>query len=365
MNINLPIIIKSNKFKSFKIENSLNYKRDFIDWYLLINTDFSIENKSESFINRYFKTFKKKTEVIGLPDLVIKDQKDFEKIIVAKHGRFREDFILLLENELKVDYWDEFFRIVSYENFPISQINYTEVLAHCIKSGNLIEEKREEIKNIVNKLLLLTKEGKIKYSSDILEFVGNLIFHKDSYDNKWIVQSLDTLILYSEKNDTKMFNFQLDKITKVLHYLDFKDVKISKDFKNIIKGNLSIKRTPEVCYPFYFELNVQKYSQQNKGVYQILLTNSIVVLNLLKNYLEEDSDVITYDLKSEKSIIKISALTENLKVNQRLDYFIDLLLEKSKENFVLDRAIFEKDMINLFLKEDMKTNVKTEKVKKV
>ncbi len=365
MNIVFPIIIKNNSFKNFKIENNFNYKKDFIDWYSSINTDFLIEQKNESSLNKYFKNYKKNIEIINLPDITIKDIKSFENLIITKHGRFREEFIDLLKSQFQINYWDELFKIISKNDFPIHQINYTEILGYCVKNGYLIIEKKEEIVSIINNLLRLVKENKIKYTSDILEFVGNLIFFKGDYENSWIIESLDNLIINSEKNDTKMFTFQLDKISKHLHNLDFENVKISKEFKHILKGNLSIKRTPEVCYPFYFEVNTQKYTQQNNIVFQIFLSNTILVMTLLKNYLEQDSDVIVHELKIEKSIVKLSAITENLRINQRLDYFINLLLEKSKENCVIDKSSFEKDMINYFLKEDMKTNIKNEKLKKI
>ncbi len=333
--------------------------QDFLTWYASINNNFELDlnpfSRSEQ-LKKYFIVNKKVVTLKSFPKFEIKTEEELKSFLFKKHGVYTNPLIKILKDYFNINYWDKILDYCISFGSSVESSQYSSLLSYSVNNLDFVDDNIVNLKKLIDNIINKVEEKKLKYYSDILEFLSFTITEKDKFENDWIIKSINILVKDSFDNPTKQFKFILDKTIRQFPDLDFENKKISKEFKKILLGNLPIKRTPDICYPYYFEINIQKFTQKQKVVPQIALNNAIVVLGLINEYLKEEYGVISHNVKVEKHIVALSVIHDDENLSKKLDYLIDIMIKKIEENEVVEQKEFEKYVLYLNLNDNLSSS---------
>ncbi len=320
--------------------------KDFLVWSKNIIKILS-KNKIENIVFKFDKIDK-------FEGIEISSEKDLYPIFHINNSVFLDSLIFVL-SKFGFDYWNTKIDFL-IEQKNIENIQYSNVLVYAYNNINFIEIQNKKLKILLEKLVDKISDGKISYYSDVLQVLILLSNKKDLFGNEWIIKSIDSLIFKSKENMSKQFSFILEKMSYMFKELDFSDIKISKEFKRIIRGDMAIFKNSNL-QPFYCEVDVHKYWQEEKLVEQIVINNITIGLNLIADNFQRDLDILDiYIKKPNKTSLALVVLSDNKKTIEKIDELVNRILKMCKESDVLVREKFEKDILFLMLNDDLKTN---------
>ena len=341
-------IFNENIFNKVLTYSKINKyeEKDFLIWLNKV-TKLMSRNK---IINLKFKNGK----LEQFSGVEIKKEEDLNFIFYLSNSKFLDALIKVLNN-FEFNYWKQKLLFLINQK-DIEDLSYSNILVHASNNDNFVIEENENFKILIENLIHKIKEDKINYYSDVFQVLILLIKFKEVFGNNWLVKSIDELMVKSKKKETKQFSFILDKMSHMFNNLDFSSIQISKHFKKILKGNMAIIKNNELK-PIYCEINLYKFYQEEKLVEQIVINNITTGFNLIVENFQRDPDVFEIRLKNpNKTSIALIALSDTQKTIEKIDSLINEILKMCKENEVLIREKFEKQILFLMLNDDLKTN---------
>ncbi len=323
-----------------------NEERDFLNWSQQL-----IRKASKNKIEKLNFKFGKIEKFESVP---IEHKNDLSFIFYIPNSKFLDAFIVILK-QFNFDYWDEKLGFL-IDKKDIENIQYSNILVHAYNNIEFIDNNNQKLKVFLDNLIEKIEAGKIDYYSEVLQVLILLTNRKNDFGNGWLIKSIDKLIVKSQNNMSKQFAFILDKMSYMLKELDFTDIKISKQFKKIIRKDMIIYKNKNL-YPFYFEVDVQKYWQEEKLVEQIVLNNISIGFNLIVDNFQRDVDMLdVYIKKPTKTSLALVSLSDNQQTIEKIEGLVDRIFKMCKESDVLIKEKFEKDILFLMLNDDLKTN---------
>lgn len=356
-NKNLAFIVKELGAEFNKIE--------FLNWYRQVNPNFQFEHGliSSGGVNKYFSGNKEHIKLYEFPELEIKNENDLKIFVSHPHGSYREPIIKLLKNEFGLDYWQTTLNFAC-EDEKVGYSVYHGILSHSMNDWNFTETNIEKIKNFLDKFIDSANRSKSKRFSEILQYMSFCITNKESFGNAWLVESLNQIFKNPDDGSSKIFNFQVDKISRQFMDLDFKGLRLNSELRKAIKGKLPLTTNSSNTMPFFWEIDIPRYGMANKTVQNLLQTNCITGMDAIDKFLKDETDVLSHFVKREKSKISLSVIHENPKLEEKLHILLDTILNKSKMNLIVEKSDFEKAIVFISLSESMETkNTKVKTVK--
>lgn len=331
-------------------------KIDFLLWYESNNSKFKYDNnhmKRVEQLNKYFEGRDENIVVRNLPNLEVNDEEKFKKLLTYHHGFFRDALSNVLEKHFNINYWDELLNIASNKENKVGYATYYSLFSHCINDVDFNNRSIEPIKKMTDNLIDSVNKSKNKQFTEILQFMSHTIDCKDLYENDWIVRNLNEIFKESNNGSSKQFNFYVDKISKKFEDLDFSKIRVNQELKKVLKGKVPLKKTPIQCIPYFWEIDLPRYTVTQKVVQQLLQTNCITGLDLINKFLQQEDDVLSSFVKREKNIMSLTVLHENEHLNEKLDILLDTILNKTKLNLMLDKDDFENAILYVDLNKAM------------
>ncbi len=337
---------------------------DFLFWVSAINPNFSYANDG-SIHNDNKKFFhKKKNEwvVTGIPTLEIKNELEFKKIISYPHGLEREPLVQILQEYFQIDYWQEALEVCcADESGKYNTLNF-QVLAHSTKNLDFTDKNIDKLKLLSEKMITSAKKSQQKRFSEVLQYLSFCIANKNLFDNDWIVGNLNSIFSEEDDGTSKQLNFIVDKISRQFIDLDFSKFKLNTGFKKLLKGKVPLKISKD-CNPYFWQMDISRYAIANKVVENLLQTNCISGLEVLDRFLKNQVDVLSHFIKRDKTMITLSVLHEDNKLNEKIDFVLNEVINITSLNRVIDPRELEKSLLYLDLNEKMA--VKKDKEKRI
>ena len=323
-----------------------NEERDFLLWAKGIVKSLS-NNKIDSIA---FKS----GQISKFEGIIVEKKQDLIPIFYLSNSKFLDALILILD-KFGFKYWDEKLCFLINKK-DLEKLGYSNVLIYAYNNISFVEQQNQNIKQLLVQLIDKVEEDKISYYSDILQVLLLLSNKKDLFGNDWLIWSIDKLIVKSQKNMSKQFSFILEKMSYMLKELDFTNIKISKYLKKILRGDMVIIKHTNL-FPFYCEVDIHKYWQEEKLVEQIVINNITIGFNLIVENFQRDVEILDiYIKKPNKTSLAVVAMSDSQKTIEKIDGLMNDIFKMCKESEVLVREKFEKDILFLMLSDDLKTN---------
>ncbi len=336
--------ILNDVFQNTKIKK--NEEKDFIFWAK--NIVRSLSNNKIDTVN--FNSGK----ISKFEGIAIEKAENLIPIFYLSNSKFLDALIVILD-KFGFNYWEEKLSFLINKK-DLEKLGYSNVLIYAYNNIFFIEKQNQNIKKLLEQLVQKIEEDKINYYSEVLQILLLLSNKKDLFGNEWLIKSIDKLIIKSQKNMSKQFSFVLEKMSYMLKELDFTNIKISKDLKKILRGDMVIIKNTDL-FPFYCEVDVHKYWQEEKLVEQIVINNITIGFNLIVENFQRDVEVLDiYIKKPNKTSLAIVLMSDNQKTVEKIDGLVTDIFKMCKESEVLVREKFEKNILFLMLNDDLKTN---------
>ncbi len=342
-------------------------KFDFAYWVNGFNPEFSLNKNSDMVryeLDTYFVGKGEHTKVKNIPNFEINSIEQLRKFISYPHGTQRDAVITILAEDFGINYWQEVLSLCCDKNEKQKHNMTIQVLAHSVNNSEFTNKNVNPLKELVEEVIDFKNKSKNKYYTDVLQYLSFSIANKELFGNKWIINNLDKI--FSEPNDgsSKQFNFILDKVSKQFIDLDFSNINISTGFKKIIKGKLPLRQTVS-CIPYFWQIDMARYSMSNRVVQSILQTNCNLGLVVINKFLEAQPEVLNSSLKKEKNLMTLSVLHEDPKLNAKIDVFLNIILEKTAINAMVEEKDLERALLFADLTDKFSENKKQEKRTKI
>jgi hypothetical protein len=363
-----PFIIKNEQLtKVMKLLGKEFNKFDFAYWVNGFNPEFSLNKNSDMLryeLDNYFVGKGEHSKVKNIPNFEVNNIEQLRKFIAYPHGIQREAVISVLAEDFGIDYWQEVLSLCCDKSESKKHNMTIQLLAHSVNDFDFTNKNINPLKDLIEEFIDFKNKSKNKHYTDVLQYLSFSIANKELFGNKWIINNLDKIFADPNEGSAKQFNFVLDKVSKQFIDLDFSNIEIGTGFKKIIKGKLPLRKTVS-CIPYFWQIDFSRYSMSNRVVQSILQTNCNLGLPIINKFLEAQPEVLSSSLKKEKNLMTLSVLHEDPKLNAKIELFLNIILEKTAINAMVEERDLERSLLFADLTDKFSDNKKQEKRTKI